>query len=522
MDKAKTYLKNAAILTITGLALRAAGMGFRVYMAAQIGAEGMGLYQLIFSIYNLCITFATSGVSVAATRLAAEELTRNDIRRTASVMTKVIALGLALGVVAAAGQYLFAYPISKYGLGDVRAELSLKILAPSLPFMAVAAALKGYFFAQRRVGPSTKSQIVEQIIRIVMVVALLPLVQDWGVQYSCAAVVLGNAVSEILSCIMVMVYYKKDMRRFGTAERLPAPKGTERRILKTAAPVEGGRFVDSALHAVENMLVPACLLAFSGSRELSLAQFGALKGMAMPILLFPFSFLNPLATLFLPEITEAHILNRKKTLEALVGRIMLLTNVFSVLAGGLICMNAYPLARLIYHDESVGFYLMVLAPILPAMYLDSMGDAILKGLGEEFATFRYSIWDSTLRIGLVLMLMPKMGMTGFMVVMVASNVLSAIMNIYRIAKVTNIKIRTFRWFVQPILLFLVAGALGLLCLRLTPFTSDWSCLLFNCAVTGVVYLVLMLQFGLWDAVKGILEKKKKAETQKQEAKVLFS
>ena len=42
----QSYLKNAAILTGTGLLLRAAGMFFRIYIAARIGAEGMGLYPI--------------------------------------------------------------------------------------------------------------------------------------------------------------------------------------------------------------------------------------------------------------------------------------------------------------------------------------------------------------------------------------------------------------------------------------------------------------------------------------------
>jgi len=74
----QSYLKNAAILTGTGLLLRAAGMFFRIYIAARIGAEGMGLYQLIYTVYTMAVTLATAGLSVAATRLSAELLATDD------------------------------------------------------------------------------------------------------------------------------------------------------------------------------------------------------------------------------------------------------------------------------------------------------------------------------------------------------------------------------------------------------------------------------------------------------------
>lgn len=59
--KKATFIKNAFILTATSLLLRTIGIFFRIYMSNKVGAEGMGLYQLIFSIYVLGSTFATSG-----------------------------------------------------------------------------------------------------------------------------------------------------------------------------------------------------------------------------------------------------------------------------------------------------------------------------------------------------------------------------------------------------------------------------------------------------------------------------
>ena len=72
-----SYLKNAALLTGADVVLRLAGMGLRIWLANALGGEGMGLYQLVLAVYSLFVTLATSGVSVAATRLMAEELSRS-------------------------------------------------------------------------------------------------------------------------------------------------------------------------------------------------------------------------------------------------------------------------------------------------------------------------------------------------------------------------------------------------------------------------------------------------------------
>ena len=90
----QSYLKNAAILTGTGLLLRAAGSVLRIYIAARIGAEGMGLYELIYTVYTMAVTLATAGLSVAATRLSAELLATDDPANARAAMRRTLALGL--------------------------------------------------------------------------------------------------------------------------------------------------------------------------------------------------------------------------------------------------------------------------------------------------------------------------------------------------------------------------------------------------------------------------------------------
>lgn len=127
MHHAASYLKNAALLTGSDVVLRLAGMGLRIWLANELGGEGMGLYQLVLAVYSLFITLATAGVSVAATRLMAEELSGPDSARGAArgMLRRLLAAGLLLGLFAAALQLTTADLAARWWLGDVRAARSV-------------------------------------------------------------------------------------------------------------------------------------------------------------------------------------------------------------------------------------------------------------------------------------------------------------------------------------------------------------------------------------------------------------
>ena len=93
-----------------------------------------------------------------------------------------------------------------------------------------------------------------------------------------------------------------------------------------------------------------------------------------------------------------------------------------------------PLAELVYRDAMVGRYVQILGLAAPFMYLESMVDGVLKGLGEQLATFRYSLLDSVFRITAIRLVLPQYGMAGFLWIMIASNVMTCGLNMRRMMK----------------------------------------------------------------------------------------
>lgn len=469
MRRYSVFLKNAAILTITSLILRTVGIFFRVYMSNKIGAEGMGLYQLVFSIYVLGATFATSGISTAVTRLVADELVRGTARSVRRILRRSILLSLGLGIASTAIIYFGAPLISTYWIKDIRAIPALQMLSLSLPSMGISSCLRGYFIARRRVAGNSRAQLIEQAVRIGIVVLLIDKFAAQGLAKACLAVMIGDTVAEWVACGCTALTYFVDRRRLSSD--MAGHGGTPgiaivKRLLAIAVPITAGRYLNTILRTIENILVPNSIARYCGSQEKGLSQFGALKGMALPLVFFPASFLSAMSTLLIPEISSANALHKQDKINSAVEKALHITLLSSILIGTAFLVFSRELGLLLYNSTEVGIYLRVLAPLTPIMYTESVVDGILKGLNQQNSSLKYSVADSAIRIVLIVLLVPYRGMGAFLFIMVISNLLTSFLNVRRLLKVTGVTMRWERWIVRPLLGACIASAFTLLITRL--------------------------------------------------------
>ena len=390
-------------------------------------------------------------------------------RRRGSVLTKFRPMCNEIRFRPPAGRGLFSHRAGRQlreGLPSAHvteAAGALRLSALGLPWMAVSAVLRGFFLARRRVGPNVASQLAEQTVRIGAVAAALYATPGRDAGERCTLVLGATALSEAVSCTLMALFCRGEARRCFGGKRAQTPPEASRRLWDILWPVEGGRVLASALHTAENMLVPACLAVYltgAGGRAAALEQYGVLKGMALPLLTFPFGLLGSLAVLLMPEITQAHVLGQTARLNALLDRMLRLTGFFSALAAALFWCWGPDAAGLLYGSAEAGFYLQVLAPVLPLLYLESMVDGAMKGMGEQKAVFRYSLWDAVLRIAGVLLLLPRWGMKGFLWVILLSSAYTCQMNTARLLHVSGLKPRLWRWLGAPALAALVSAGAG--------------------------------------------------------------
>lgn len=495
--KHKRFLKNAAILTATSIILRTAGIFFRIWMSGAIGTEGMGLYQLIISVYVFASTFASGGISTAVTRMVAELPEGSGAAK--KILSRAVSLTMFIALLSGGTIYLLSPVIGKILLCDMRAVSAIRTLCFGLPFMGISAVLRGYFLAHRNTSLSGISQIIEQVVRMALIIPLVGRVAGRGLQYSTAAILFGDVVAEGAGCLFLVAVYKGG--GFRPSDIRGAPLPVTRKMLHIALPITAGKYIHSALRTAENLLVPTRIAAFCHDREAAVSQFGMLKGMAIPLLFFPASFLNAFSTLMIPEISESLSRGRMHRVKTATEKSIGVTVTVATLLSGIFFLCGKDLSLLLYGDPATGYLITALSPLVPFMYLESVCDGILKGLDQQGHSFLYGLIDSVSRIALIWIFLDDFGMTGFLGIMVYSNLLTSLLNLRRLLKVTETPVKYKSWIVHPLLFILVGGVLGYL--AMSTASVPLLRLALGGGVTAAVYLSLMFITGELGVLEGV-------------------
>lgn len=483
-----SIMKNSLVLTGFSLVMRVAGIAFSMYVAAGVGAEGMGLYQLTYSAFAFAVTMATAGISVAVTRVLTEE---QGMRRAGSerpVMRNALGYAALVSLTAAACVFLGADYIGTVLLSDERTVLSLRVLAPALPLMSLSACFKGHLLAVRRPIQIAVSDVLEQVVEAGVFIVMVQRYPGLSMETACAVIAAGVTASELISCGYLYVQYL----RFREKPASEIPGSFLRRLLAVALPVAGSSCLASALRTMENVMVPSGLRKSGMSEAAALSDYGMVRGMALPVMFLPFAFLSAFTSLLMPEISEAQAAGRDRYIHALIERVVRSCLLLSIPAAAIFAVFSGPLSELVYQNSQVGMVILILTPLVPLMYFDAVADGVLKGLGQQTWVLYCNIADSVIRILMVYYLIPAMGFTGFMVVMYVSNIFNPILSVWRMMKLSRVRLRTGEWIAKPLL---AAGAAALLvrllCLRYPAEQMQVGVVIAEILLLGLLYAAFL-------------------------------
>lgn len=492
------FIWGAFILTIAGLFSRFAGFFYRIFLSNQLGAEGMGLYQLIFPIYGICISLCCLSIQTGLSRFIAGEADTPKSQQERIYFGCALFLSLTLALASALTLYLFADFISLAFLNEPRCGDLLRMAALAVPVCAVHSCIMGYYYGLQKTTVPAMSQIVEQTIRMTAVYLLYCIDKNQGRPFPVIHAVYGLVIGEVGALIYCMLAFGPLWAKRGkTSTSLPQDfRICMGRLIALVLPMTANRLCLSLLQSGESILIPVRLRVFGLSQGDALSLFGTLTGMALPFILFPSTLINSLAVMLLPEVAKAQSTGNQNRIRHTSGLSIHLSLTLGILCLGIFRHFGGALGTVIFHSEQAGSYITQLSFLCPFLYLSVTLASIINGLGNTKITFIHTLLSLSVRLGVVFFVMPSLGITAYFYGLLISEILLTALHLWFLYRTASVQINLSESVLKPsttlVPVTLTAAALEQLLNTKTHLTDLPIYLLsgawFVCSFLGIVYL----------------------------------
>ncbi|WP_028544780.1 stage V sporulation protein B [Paenibacillus taiwanensis] len=455
--KKQSFIQGTLILLAAGIVNRILGFIPRITLPRIIGAEGVGIYQLGYPFLIVMITIITGGVPLAVSKLVAEAESRGDRPRTYRILRTALLLTSTVGIVLSIISLLLAPWITSHLLTDKRVYFTFLIMTPIIVLVAVSSVLRGYFQGKHNMIPTAVSQVTETIIRIIAVIACAYVLLPYGLEWAAAGAMLGTVIGE-LGGLLVLAYELYASRRrermeidqadeqptFTLEQGVPSPtqRGVWRSMMRIALPVTGGKLIGSLSYLVESITIARSLAVAGIATAVATAQYGALQGMIIPILLLPGALTYSLAVSLVPSLSEAYGRNDMKTIHKRLHQAIRLALVCGAPFAVVMFVLALPLCVLLYNDPTVAPMLRWMAPIAVFIYIQAPLQAALQALDRPGTALTNTLIGATLKLILIIQLasMPALGIMGAVIAISANTVIVTLLHAWSVIRSLQLKL----------------------------------------------------------------------------------
>lgn len=433
----KKFFIQGTILTLISFFLRITNIFYRSYLSSRIGPDGMGLYQLILSVFMLAVTLSTSGISLAVTRMVSAAIAKNQRDTISSIVSKCFLFCLGLSGMISLLLVVFSDFAAVFLLGNPDAAACLRILGIGLPFMSLCTCMKGYFLAVEEGVSGGIADTLEQLLTIGATVMLFNIFAVSSMEAACIAAVAASTLGEIVSFCWDFYSYRKSLRKNAPGAKRKST-GVLYGLTHIALPCTLSSAARSMLSTGENLLIPIELQKGGRSYKSAMSDYGLLQGMAIPLLYFPSAFLASFAFLLIPQISSEREVNHRRHVAYIAEQAISSALSFGILAAAVFFVFGKEWGILFYGSEEAGRFISLLSPLVPLMYLDIVVDNLLKGLDQQFNSMKYNMADAALRVLLVLIFLRIFGIQAYIAIIFFSTIFNAGLSITKVVTVSKL------------------------------------------------------------------------------------
>lgn len=419
------FIKSTIVLIIGGGITKILAMIIKIFLTRAIGDEGIATYMVVLPTFNLFITLCSLSLSTSVSKLISER------RGSRKVILSIIPISLIYNFILMLLLIIFAPFISNYLLKNSLTYYPIMAIAFTLPFICISSILKGYFYGNENMGPFVISNIIEQIVRLLFIIFIIPNLMKYGVSVATSGVVLINVISEFASIICLILFIPNKKININDFKY---DKIILKDVLDISIPTTGSRLIGSISYFFEPIILTFILLFAGYNNEYISREYGIITGYVQPLLLIPSFFTMAISTSLLPVISSNYSKGnydyaKKKLKQALS------ISIFIGIAFTITFMLIPEFLLKFIYNTSLGVnYIKIMCLFFLLHYIQGPLTAYLQAINMADIAMRGTLVGAIIKNILLLILPIFMGIWGFVVASITNIFYVTIQHMYYVKK----------------------------------------------------------------------------------------
>lgn len=375
MIKLSKFIKSTFILLIGGFITKIIGMFIRIIMSRKLGPEGMGIYSLMMPTFSLLISLSQFGFPISISKLISERK-RNNLK----IMLSVIPITVTINFILIIFMFIFSKPISIYLLHEGKCYLGLVCMGLTLPFISTSSILRGYYFGKEKMVPHVLSNVVEDLVRMLLLYYGIPYFLSLGIDKCMAYMILTNVISESISIFVLLLFLPKKIDLKNVS--LKSNRNNVKDIISIGSTSTASRIIGNIGYFLEPIILTSLLLHSGYNKDFIISEYGVINGFVMPLLLLPSFFTSAISHALLPSVSYAYTNSMMKSVKKKLRQSIIISLLVGIPATIIFLIFPDKLLYFIYHTNKGSNYVRFLAIPFILHYIQAPISATLQAMGK--------------------------------------------------------------------------------------------------------------------------------------------
>ena len=388
------FFSGVLILTVANILVKVIGLIYKIPLHKLLGDEGMGYFNSAYRIYTAFYLVSTGGLPVAVSILVSRARAQGNKREVKSIFKSAVSLFLFIGAVGTAIMAIGSKGFASL-MGNEPAYICILAIAPTLFFICICSAIRGYFQGYQNMLPTAVSEVLESLGKLVLgiIFAWFAISKGYTLPVIAAYALLGLTLGVFAGTLYIVlhrVFFKSEAFDAEFIEDTDAPVRSIGQIIKAlfviAIPISVSASVMSVADLIDTVVIQRTLQTLGYTKEVAAAMFGNYSTLAVPMYNMPTVLIYPISCSIVPYVSSALAENNIEKAKEVMTSSLKIASLLAIPSALGLSVLSKPILALLFNKESVEMAAPLLSVLAIAVFfvgMLSVTNAILQATNNE-------------------------------------------------------------------------------------------------------------------------------------------